>query len=110
MVYGYRTGDIAKATVPTGKYKGITTGRVAIRSSGSFTIGDTVTHYRHLEKLFCSDGYQYQTTQLAKVILTTDTRIKKMYRSLIKTSYRVVTKELKKKVTLYTLQTNLNNY
>lgn len=80
------------------------------KTTGNFTIGDTVTHHRHLEKLFCSDGYRNKTTQLAKVILTTDTRIKKMYRSLIKTSYRMVTKELKKKVTLYTLQTNLNTH
>jgi 5-methylcytosine-specific restriction endonuclease McrA len=38
FVKGFQTGDIVKAIVPQGKKAGIHTGRVAVRSTGSFNI------------------------------------------------------------------------
>lgn len=63
-VFGFKTGDIVKAIVTTGKYAGIHTGRVAIRTSGSFNIsktGGTVQgiNYKYCKSLHCSDGYNY---------------------------------------------------
>jgi hypothetical protein len=38
FVKGFQTGDMVKAIVPQGKKAGIHTGRVAVRSTGSFNI------------------------------------------------------------------------
>jgi 5-methylcytosine-specific restriction endonuclease McrA len=63
-VFGFKTGDMVTARVPSGKHAGSYRGRVAIRSNGSFNIqadGDTVQgisyQYCHLD--FRSDGYSY---------------------------------------------------
>lgn len=37
-VHGFSTGDIVRAVVPRGKYAGTYTGRIAVRSSGSFAL------------------------------------------------------------------------
>ena len=63
-VFGFKTGDMAIAQVPTGKYAGSYRGRVAIRKSGSFNIqadGSIVQgiSYRHCRLIFRSDGYSY---------------------------------------------------
>ncbi|MBV8226128.1 MAG: HNH endonuclease [Verrucomicrobia bacterium] len=61
-VHGFRTGDLVKATVPSGKKAGTYTGRVAVRSSGSFNI-QTKTEtiqgisHRHCRRLLPGDGY-----------------------------------------------------
>ncbi|MEU9830571.1 RNA-guided endonuclease IscB [Streptosporangium sp. NPDC048047] len=67
-VQGFRTGDLVRANVPTGKKAGVHTGRVAVRSTGSFNI--TTRHgtvqgigHRHMRVLQRADGYGY-TTQL----------------------------------------------
>ncbi len=36
--FGFATGDLVHATVPTGRWAGTHTGRVAVRSSGSHTV------------------------------------------------------------------------
>ena len=64
-VFGFRTGDMVKAVVPAGKYKGVHTGKVAIRASGSFnitTVGGTVQgiSHKHCRILSLRDGYSYQ--------------------------------------------------
>lgn len=62
--FGYATGDLVIAVVPTGKKQGTHTGRVAVRASGSFNI--TTAHgtvqsisYRHIRLLQRADGYTY---------------------------------------------------
>jgi 5-methylcytosine-specific restriction endonuclease McrA len=64
QVYGFQTGDIVKAVVPSGKKRGCYVGRVAVRSSGSFNIkvGSTTTQgisYKHCRLLQHTDGYAY---------------------------------------------------
>jgi hypothetical protein len=62
--FGFRTGDMVVAEVPSGKRRGAYSGRVAVRASGSFNIqtkGGTVQGIAHR---FCSiihhaDGYAY---------------------------------------------------
>lgn len=64
VVNGFRTGDIVKASVPTGKKAGLFTGRVAVRATGSFNV-TTATQTvqgissRHCTSLHRSDGYSY---------------------------------------------------
>jgi 5-methylcytosine-specific restriction endonuclease McrA len=63
-VYGFRTGDLVKATVPFGKKVGTYTGRVAVRSSGSFNIQTkekTIQgiSYRYCRRIVAGDGYSY---------------------------------------------------
>jgi 5-methylcytosine-specific restriction endonuclease McrA len=59
-VQGFKTGDVVKAIVPSGKKQGTHIGRVAVRSRGSFRVGDVdgVSH-RYCRKVFCVDGYDY---------------------------------------------------
>ena len=64
LVNGFRTGDIVKAVVPTGKKAGEYSGRIAVRRSGSFNIATasgTVqgVNHRHCVILHRSDGYNY---------------------------------------------------
>ena len=56
---GWETGDIARAVMPKGKYAGIMVGRVMIRHRPSFRIGKVDVHPKHLVRLHCSDGYEY---------------------------------------------------
>ncbi|MFC4896296.1 RNA-guided endonuclease IscB [Streptosporangium amethystogenes subsp. fukuiense] len=65
-VKGFATGDLVRATVPTGKKAGVHTGRVAVRTTGSFNI--TTRHgtvqgigHRHIRLLQRADGYGYTT-------------------------------------------------
>lgn len=64
-VFGFMNGDIVKANVPKGKYKGIHTGRVMTRASGSFDIRtgtkDLITaNYKYCRILQYCDGYNYR--------------------------------------------------
>jgi len=62
-VFGFQTGDIVKAAVPSGKYEGTHTGRVAVRARGSFVIatsaGKIETGYKNCSLLHRKDGYNY---------------------------------------------------
>jgi len=63
-VYGFQTGDMVKAIVPSGKKKGTYFGKVAIRSNGYFNIQDnnkTVQgiSFRHCKVIQRGDGYLY---------------------------------------------------
>jgi 5-methylcytosine-specific restriction endonuclease McrA len=60
-VHGFRTGDLVRATVPKGKKQGTHTGRVAVRTKGSFRVGivDGIS-WRSCTLLQRNDGYAYQ--------------------------------------------------
>ncbi|MDH2393174.1 RNA-guided endonuclease IscB [Streptomyces sp. HNM0663] len=64
--FGFATGDLVRAVVPTGKNAGTHTGRVAVRATGSFNI--TTAHgtvqgirHKHVRLLQRADGYAYTT-------------------------------------------------
>ncbi|WP_406418977.1 RNA-guided endonuclease IscB [Streptomyces sp. NBC_00842] len=62
--FGYQTGDLVRAVVPTGKHAGTHTGRIAVRTTGRFNIRTThglVQGIRHqyLRLLQRADGYSY---------------------------------------------------
>ena len=63
-VHGFQTGDLVKATIPKGKFRGTHQGRLAIRARGAFVIqttkGNVETNYRHCTRLMRNDGYTYQ--------------------------------------------------
>lgn len=64
--FGYATGDLARAVVPTGKKVGTHTGRIAVRASGSFNITTrrgTIQGigHRYIRLLQRGDGYSYAT-------------------------------------------------
>lgn len=64
-VYGFQTGDICKATVTTGKYKGnVYTGRVVVRATGQFDIYHNgqkygTFSYKCFKLIQKNDGYGY---------------------------------------------------
>ncbi|WP_232789540.1 RNA-guided endonuclease IscB [Streptomyces jeddahensis] len=62
--YGYSTGDLVSASLPSGRYQGKHTGRVAVRATGRFNIRTAAglvqgIHHRHLRLLQRADGYGY---------------------------------------------------
>jgi 5-methylcytosine-specific restriction endonuclease McrA len=57
---GFQTGDMVKATIPTGKFTGVHRGRVAIRFRPSFRLNEMDVHPRYLTRLHRCDGYTYQ--------------------------------------------------
>lgn len=66
--FGFATGDLIKAEVPSGKKAGYYVGRVAVRASGYFNIQisqDTIQgiSYRHCQLVQRADGYGYQFKQ-----------------------------------------------
>jgi hypothetical protein len=64
-VNGFRTGDLVKAVVPSGKKAGVHVGRVAVRESGYFNIQSLkpvvqgVSH-RYCQVLMRGEGYTYE--------------------------------------------------
>jgi len=56
---GWKTGDIARATIPKGKYAGTFVGRVIIRHRLNFKFGEIYVHPKYLVRLHCADGYEY---------------------------------------------------
>jgi hypothetical protein len=70
-IKGFQTGDMVRATVPTGKKAGVHTGRVAVRATGSFNIQTPAGVVQHVNAKYCTtlsraDGYSYafRVTQL----------------------------------------------
>jgi 5-methylcytosine-specific restriction endonuclease McrA len=61
--FGFATGDLVRAVVPSGKNAGTHTGRVAVRSSGSFAVRTASGLHTTRHKYFCllqrADGYAY---------------------------------------------------
>lgn len=58
---GWQTGDLVRAVVPTGKYAGVHTGRIAIRFRPLFRLGGIDVHPKYLRRLHRADGYTYLT-------------------------------------------------
>ena len=63
-VKGFQTGDIIKAVVTSGKKVGTYTGRVAVRSSGSFNVSAVQGLIQGINHKYCfsihqKDGYNY---------------------------------------------------
>jgi 5-methylcytosine-specific restriction endonuclease McrA len=60
---GFQTGDLVSACIPTGKYAGNYTGRIAIRFRPNFTLttgGQRFdVHPKYLKKIHKADGYEY---------------------------------------------------
>ena len=60
-IKGFRTGDIVRANILSGKYAGKYIGCIAVRSSGSFVISTNGTkfdlHYRYCSIIHRADGY-----------------------------------------------------
>lgn len=64
QIRGFQTGDLVRATVPTGKKKGTYVGRVAIRATGSFNIQTAQGVIQGISHRYCKtiqrgDGYGY---------------------------------------------------
>lgn len=64
LVKGFQTGDIVKAVVTSGKKVGTYTGRVAVRSSGSFNVSAVQGLIQGINHKYCfsihqKDGYNY---------------------------------------------------
>ena len=63
LTFGFRTGDLVRATVPSGKFKGVHNGRVAIRSTGYFDIttqtAKVTVNYKYCQRLQADDSYRY---------------------------------------------------
>jgi hypothetical protein len=62
--FGFQTGDLVRALVPTGKKQGIHVGRVAVRATGSFNIQSSTCvvqgiSHRYCRRLQRGDGYGY---------------------------------------------------
>lgn len=56
----FQTGDLVRAVVPKGKYRGIHTGRVSIRHRPSFRLNGFDVHPKYLMLLQRADGYEYE--------------------------------------------------
>jgi hypothetical protein len=67
-IHGFRTGDIVRAVVPSGKKRGTHTGRVAVRATGNFAVFtsngrvDGISH-RRCRVVQRADGYDYAWTE-----------------------------------------------
>ena len=61
-VHGFQTGDMVKAVVPAGKKVGVHLGRVAVRSSGSFRVGQVDgVNWKYCSLVQRADGYEYSS-------------------------------------------------
>ncbi|MFI8232156.1 RNA-guided endonuclease IscB [Streptomyces sp. NPDC085900] len=63
--FGYVTGDLVRAIVPTGKWKGTWSGRISVRARGQHSLatpgGRINVCHRNLQLLQRGDGYEYRT-------------------------------------------------
>ncbi|GGS51000.1 RNA-guided endonuclease IscB [Streptomyces cinerochromogenes] len=61
--FGYSTGDLVRAVVPSGRWKGTWTGRISVRARGQHSLavpgGRVNVSHRHLRLLQRGDGYGY---------------------------------------------------
>lgn len=68
--YGFTTGDLVRATVPTGKWAGTWTGRISVRATGQHSlttpVGRFSVSYVNLRLLQRADGYSYARRQEAR--------------------------------------------
>jgi RRXRR protein/HNH endonuclease len=57
--FGFRTGDLVKAVVPSGKYRGTHVGRVVVRARPWFRLNGIDVHPKYLTIVQRADGYAY---------------------------------------------------
>jgi 5-methylcytosine-specific restriction endonuclease McrA len=61
--FGFQTGDLVHAIVPTGKYRGTWESRVVVKASGWFDVviggKKASVHQKHCRKIHAADGYLY---------------------------------------------------
>lgn len=62
--FGFKTGDIVKAVIDSGKYTGCYLAKVAVRKTGNFKLSvkgkkPFDTNYKNCKKVHCCDGYSY---------------------------------------------------
>jgi 5-methylcytosine-specific restriction endonuclease McrA len=57
--FGFETGDLVRADVPKGKFKGKHVGRITVRARPSFRLGTADIHPKYLQILQHKDGYAY---------------------------------------------------
>ena len=67
--FGFQTGNIVKATIPTGKHKGIHTGKLLCRTTGNFDISTAKGRVQGIKHSHCttihhSDGYIYSKGEM----------------------------------------------
>ncbi|MDF5722790.1 MAG: RNA-guided endonuclease IscB, partial [Rhizonema sp. PD37] len=72
--FGFRTGDIVKANVPSGKNAGIHAGRVTTRKTGQFDLNTGTKTLQIINHKYCRilqqhDGYLYSLSVNQKVFL-----------------------------------------
>jgi hypothetical protein len=63
--FGFQTGDIVKAIIPSGKYAGTQIGRVVVRSKPSFQLNGVDVHPKYLMLIHGADGYEYRKAEVA---------------------------------------------
>lgn len=56
---GFQTGDIVRASIPSGKFAGLHIGRIAIRHRPSFKLNGFDVHPKYLRVIQHADGYAY---------------------------------------------------
>jgi 5-methylcytosine-specific restriction endonuclease McrA len=68
-VNGFQTGDLVKAIISSGKFKGVHRGRVAVRMRGQFVIqssaGNVETSWRNCRVIMRNEGYTYAVREVA---------------------------------------------
>ncbi|NMG09771.1 RNA-guided endonuclease IscB [Brasilonema sp. UFV-L1] len=62
--FGFQTGDIVQATLPTGKFTGVHVGRLTVRESGVFEMRTPIGKISPVRHKYCklihrNDGYMY---------------------------------------------------
>jgi HNH endonuclease/RRXRR protein len=62
--FGFRTGDLVRAVIPSGKYVGTHAGRVAVRRKPSFKLNGFDVHPKYLRLIQRADGYAYACGRL----------------------------------------------
>jgi hypothetical protein len=67
--FGFQTGDMVEASVPSGTKQGRYVGRVAVRAKGSFNVTTATgtvqgVHHRFVRVLQRADGYRYAVVRL----------------------------------------------
>jgi hypothetical protein len=71
--FTFKTGDVCKTKIPTGKYLGGCIGRLVVRSSGKFRLNGTPVHYRFVVRIQHRDGYSYQNGGFSHAVIITHT-------------------------------------
>lgn len=60
LFLGFRTGDMVKADIPSGKYAGVHIGKITIRQRPSFKLNGFGVHPKYLKIIHRQDGYAYE--------------------------------------------------